>query len=176
MIYFQKRKAEELAKEQEKIRLKEEALRKEEEERNRKLQQDAEELWLRQQEERFHELQEKEKAKVNQQDKHDPNVFLVDVTLPPVSDLSLNNERIRVPSGTLEYIPNDLRQGSKPKLEKNLSVDNTAYVPDRELKKSLTIDDRSKGWVLANEKYSIDWISFCSFHKFSSQTKGILRR
>lgn len=140
----EKLKAEELAKEQEKIRQKEEALRKEEEERNKKLQQDAEELWLRQQEERFRELQEIEKEKVNRKDKHDPNVLLVDVPLPPISGLSLNNERVGVPSGTLEYTPNDLRQRTRPKLEKNLSFENPPNIPDRELKKSLTIIDGAK--------------------------------
>ena len=144
LIYLQKLKAEELAKEQEKIRQKEEALRKEEEERNKKLQQDAEELWLRQQEDRFRELQEIEKEKVNRKDKHDPNVLLVDVPLPPISGLSLNNERVGVPSGTLEYTPNDLRQGTRPKLEKNLSFENPPNIPDRELKKSLTIIDGAK--------------------------------
>ena len=118
-------------------------MQREEEERNKKLQQEAEELWIRQQEDKFRELQEIEKAKVKQKDRHDHNVLLVDVPLPPVADSSLNNERVGVPSGTLEYIPNDLRQGTRPKLEKNLSLDNTVNIPDRELKKSLTISDGS---------------------------------
>jgi len=47
-----------------------------------------------------------------------------------------------VPSGSLVFVPNDLRQGQKSKLEKNLSVDYVPNIPDRDLKRSLTISDR----------------------------------
>ena len=75
-------------------------------------------------------------------------MLLVDVPLPPITGLSLNNERVGVPSGTLAYTPNDLRQGTRPKLEKNLSFDNAPNTPDRELKKSLTISDNSYRYVI----------------------------
>lgn len=116
-----------------------------EEERLRKLREESEELWLQEQEEKFRQLQEREREKQNEKDKSDPNILLVDVPLPGDSKLSsgLNNERRSVPSGSLTFVPNDLRQGQLPKIEKNLSVDyNPPSIPDRELKKSLTISDR----------------------------------
>lgn len=141
---IQRKQAEELAAEQEKIRQEEEKQRLEEEERLRKLKEESEELWLKEQEEKFRQLQEREKQKQIEKDKNDPNILLVDVPLPGDNRLAsgLNNERRSVPSGSLTFVPNDLRQGQRPKLEKNLSVDYTPKIPERELKKSLTITDR----------------------------------
>lgn len=142
----ERQEAEALAKEQERQRLEEEERRKEEEERERKLREESEELWLRQQEQRFRELQELEKEK--QRGKYGANNLLVDVPSQENSrpGSGLNNERGQVPSGNLSYIPNDLRHDQRPKLEKNLSIENNVpLVPDRELKKSLIISDNNKG-------------------------------
>ncbi|WAQ96090.1 STBPA-like protein [Mya arenaria] len=135
----QRREAEELAREQERLRQEEEARRREEEERSKKLREQSEELWLREQEEKFRQLQEREKEKQSDKDRADPNILLVDVPCPNRPSSGLNNERGSMPSGSLSFIPNDLRQGQRPKLEKNLSLDYTSNIPDRELKRTLTI-------------------------------------
>ena len=147
IILLQRQKAEELAKEEERERHLEEARQKEEEERDRQLREESEELWLQEQEQKFKELQEREREK--QREKQDQNILLVDVGASDINNRpgsGLNNERARVPSGNLSYVPNDLRQGQRPKLEKNLSLDNTSVlpgIPDRELKRGLTISDSS---------------------------------
>ncbi|KAL4240618.1 AMSH-like protease [Mactra antiquata] len=125
----ERKKAEEIAREQEKLREEEERQRLVEEERSRKLREQSEELWLREQEEKFRQLQEKEKQKQWEKDKHDPNILLVNIPDDKLPSLGLNNERRSVPSGSLSFVPNDLRQGQRPKLEKNLSQDHT----DRDL-------------------------------------------
>ncbi|XP_052782814.1 STAM-binding protein-like [Mya arenaria] len=137
----ERREAEELAREQERLRQEEEARRREEEERSKKLREQSEELWLREQEEKFRQLQEREKEKQSDKDRADPNILLVDVPCPNRPSSGLNNERGSMPSGSLSFIPNDLRQGQRPKLEKNLSLDYTSNIPDRELKRTLTISD-----------------------------------
>lgn len=131
-----------MAAEQERQQLEEEKQRLEEEERMRKLREQSEELWLREQEEKFRQLQERERQKQNEKDKHDPNILLVDVPAPSDNRSGLNNERGSVPSGSLVFVPNDLKHGQRPKLEKNLSVDYRPDIPDRDLKKSLTISER----------------------------------
>ncbi|XP_045214573.1 STAM-binding protein-like [Mercenaria mercenaria] len=126
----ERKKAEEIAREQEKIRAEEERQRKEEEERSRKLREQSEELWLQEQEEKFRQLQEREKEKQKDKDRRDPNI-LIDDTGENRPSSGLNNERGSVPSGSLSFVPNDLRQGQRPKLEKNLSQDYTPNIPDR---------------------------------------------
>lgn len=112
------------------MRAEEEVRRKEEEERSRKLREQSEELWLREQEEKFRQLQEREKEKQKEKDRADPNILLVDSGDNKTSS-GLNNERGSVPSGSLSFVPNDLRQGQRPKLEKNLSQDYTPNILDR---------------------------------------------
>ncbi|KAH3869137.1 STAM-binding protein-like [Dreissena polymorpha] len=172
----ERKRAEILAKEQEKIQLQEELRRKEEEERSRKLREQSEELWLREQEEKFRQLQEREKEKQNEKDKHDPNILLVDI--PEDFDKNrpssgLNNERRSIPSGSLSFVPNDLRQGQRPKLEKNLSLDYTPNIPDRELKRTLTISDDTRPEVDRSTKPSAPADHFLSTGTTSLNKYGL---
>lgn len=152
----EKKKAEELAREQEKQRATEEAKKKEEEERERKLREQSEALWLQEQEEKFRQLQEREKEKQRDKDKIDPNILLMDE--PEHKPYSgLNNERGRVPSGSLIFVPNDLRQDSRPRLEKNLSQDHTPYIGDRPQidRSTKPALDQSKNLRIQENKYGL---------------------
>ena len=122
---------------------KEEAKRQEEEEKRRQeelalLEQQklvSEEQWMKEQEARYLELQEEERRKAASQSDA-PRSLPADSTS---AHSGLNNERATVPSGTLEFVPNDLSDTTQVQPSKQ---DNTMpYVPDRELKKNLTIND-----------------------------------
>lgn len=95
------------------------------------MREESEELWLQEQEEKFRQLQEREIEKQRDKDRSDPNILLVDARDNNRPSSGLNNERGRVPSGSLSFVPNDLRQGQRPKLEKNLSQDYTPSIQDR---------------------------------------------
>ncbi|KAL5019088.1 hypothetical protein ScPMuIL_004810 [Solemya velum] len=136
----QRKKQEELEREQDKIRKEEEERRKilaEQEERDRR---DAETLWLQEQEDKLKELKERELQKNLLHDREGDDGILISV-LP--DDASLNNRSTKSASGHLQFIPNDLSDPNRPRVEKNWGVNDslTPQIPDREFKKNLVIGE-----------------------------------
>ncbi|XP_041364183.1 STAM-binding protein-like [Gigantopelta aegis] len=130
----EKKRQAELDKEEEKRRQEEDKLKLEELAILEQKKLESEEQWMREQEERYHELQEQERRKASQTDEQRDL---------PTNNLSshsgLNNERPAVPSGTLEFVPNDL--GDMSLIQPSRQDYVPPQVPDRELKKNLTIND-----------------------------------
>ncbi|KAK6171381.1 hypothetical protein SNE40_019583 [Patella caerulea] len=166
----EQREREELeAKRQAKVEAENARKRAEEEERLReklaeeeKIRNESEEKWCREQEERYRELQLQEQRRLAQ----------LEIDKDKDNNISgLNNERISVPSGNLDFIPNDLSNYMPPT---DIGITTIPPVPDRDLKKNLTISDSSSPQIpVVNRDSKPNFDHFTSIGNFGGGSCNI---